>query len=42
MAKGQVRGNKEPKKPKKPKQTVTAPSPFITQPTPSMPHKTKH
>jgi len=42
MAKGQLRSTKEPKKPKKPKQTVVQPSPFITPPTPGMPHKTKH
>ncbi|WP_137936391.1 hypothetical protein [Chitinivorax sp. B] len=42
MAKGQLRGNREPKKPKKPKQAVVPATPFITQPKTVVASKGKH
>lgn len=43
MAKGQVRGNREPKKPKKPKQVVApVTTTFLPQQKPNEPMKHKH
>jgi len=42
MAKGQIRGNREPKKPKKQKLVVPPGQQTIMQPKPGEPPKSKH